>query len=108
MRRLIGLSLLCCSGSLCAEPLHVNDLDYLDAQGLSVLVYQNKFHEVFRDQKLGGIEVILHGERIATDGEVRLLPTPEQWDAVPTFASREHGALADQLIAHSGYPEFGL
>ena len=29
--------------------------------------------------------MILHGERIATDGEVRLLPTPEQWDAVPKF-----------------------
>jgi hypothetical protein len=26
-----------------AAELHINDLDYLDAQGLSILVYQNQF-----------------------------------------------------------------
>jgi endoglucanase len=66
------LALLCGRLSPAAE-LHINDLGYLETQGLSVLVYQNQFHDVFRDQKLGGIEMILHGERIATDGEVRLL-----------------------------------
>jgi hypothetical protein len=96
------------SRSAAAAELHLNDLDYLDSQGLSVLVYQNRFHEVFRDQKLGGIEVILHGERIATDGEVRLLPAPEQWDAVPKFIERTHGTSPDQLFARSGYPDLGL
>src|ERR1700730_10178828 len=94
--------------SLPAAELHLNELDYFEAQGLSVLAYQNTFHEVFRDQKLGGVEIILHGERIATDGEVRLLPTPEQWDPVPRFTARQHGALPDQLIAHSGYPDLSL
>ena len=89
-------------------PLHLNALDYFETQGLSVLAYQNSFHPVFRDQKLGGIEIIQHGERIATDGEVRLQPTPEQWDAVPTYTRRQHGALPDQLIAFSGYPELSL
>ncbi|MGC1523470.1 MAG: glycoside hydrolase family 9 protein, partial [Steroidobacteraceae bacterium] len=101
------LALCCGHGSLAAD-LHVNGLDYLEAQGLSVLVYQNQFHDVFRDQKLGGVEMILHGERIATDGEVRLLPAPEQWDAVPKFIRREHGAAADQLIAYSGYPDLNV
>jgi endoglucanase len=91
-----------------AAQLHLNDLDYLDMQGLSVLTYQNKFHEVFRDQKLGGIEMILHGERIATDGEVRLLPAPEQWDAVPRITGRRRGDAADQIVADSGYPDLGL
>jgi endoglucanase len=93
---------------LLAADLHLNDLDYFETQGLSVLDYQNTFHEVFRDQKLGGIEIILHGERIATDGEVRLQPTPEQWDAVPKFTARKRGALPDQLIAYSGYPDLSL
>ncbi|MGB7549361.1 MAG: glycoside hydrolase family 9 protein [Terracidiphilus sp.] len=92
-------------GPLVAAELHLNDRDYLEAQGLSVLVYQNKFHDVFRDQKLGGVEMILHGERIATDGEVRLLPAPEQWDAIPHFKERKRGPAPDQLIAYSGYPE---
>jgi endoglucanase len=107
MRNSIALAVLavfCCGFTLAAE-LHINELDYLDTQGLSVLVYQNQFHDVFRDQKLGGVEMILHGERIATDGEVRLLPTPEQWDSVPKFTQRKHGAAADQLVAYSGYPD---
>jgi hypothetical protein len=104
---MIALAILAlfCGPFAPAAELHVNELDYLEAQGLSVLVYQNQFHDVFRDQKLGGVEMILHGERIATDGEVRLLPTPEQWDEVPKFTRRKHGAGADQLVAYSGYPD---
>ncbi|HEY2417322.1 MAG TPA: glycoside hydrolase family 9 protein [Steroidobacteraceae bacterium] len=95
-------------GPVIAADLHLNDQDYFETQGLSVLAYQNTFHEVFRDQKLSGVEIILHGERIATDGEVRLQPTPEQWDVVPKFTQRRHGALPDQLIAYSGYPDLAL
>ena len=91
-----------------AADLHLNALDYFEMQGLSVLAYQNTFHPVFRDQKLGGIEIIQHGERIATDGEVRLLPTPEQWDPVPSFTGRKRGPVPDQLIAFSGYPDLAL
>jgi len=105
--RLMAFVLLSVCLPLAAQ-LHLNDRDYLETQGLSVFVYQNRFHDVFRDQKLGGIEIILHGERIATDGEVRLLPTPEQWDAIPQFKEREHGSIPDQLIAYSGYPEKSL
>ena len=97
-----------CIAPLMAADLHLNDLDYFETQGLSVLAYQNTFHPVFRDQKLGGVEIILHGERIATDGEIRLLPTPEQWDPVPTFTSRKHGSVPDQLIAYSGYPDLSF
>jgi endoglucanase len=99
------LALLGAARAVLAADLHLNDLDYFESQGLSVLAYQNLFHDVFRDQKLGGIEIIQHGERIATDGEVRLLPTPEQWDAVPKFTGRKHGTVPDQLIATSGYPD---
>ena len=104
----IILALLGVGRAPLAADLHLNNLDYFESQGLSVLAYQNLFHDVFRDQKLGGIEIIQHGERIATDGEVRLLPTPEQWDAVPKFTARKRGAVPDQLIAVSGYPDFNL
>jgi endoglucanase len=112
MRCKIGLIVLasasCCGGALAAADLHLSGQDYFETQGLSVLAYQNRFHEVFRDQKMGGIEIILHGERIATDGEVRLSSTPEQWDPVPKFTARKRGALPDQLVAFSGYPDLAL
>jgi hypothetical protein len=107
-RTALAILALSCLRPVAAADLHLNDLGYFETQGLSVLAYQNTFHPVFRDQKLGGIEIILHGERIATDGEVRLSPTPEQWDPVPTFTRRERGATADQLIAWSGYPDHSL
>jgi hypothetical protein len=88
--------------------LHLSEQNTFESQGLTVLVYENRFHEVFHDQKLSGVEMILHGERIATDGEVRLLPTPEQWDTIPHFLSRERGLAADQMVVRSGYPELGL
>jgi hypothetical protein len=91
-----------------AADLHLNDLDYFETQGLNVLAYHNTIHPVFRDQKLGAIEIILHGERIATDGEVRLSPAPEQWDPVPTFTTRKHGPAPDQLIVYSGYPDLSF
>ena len=110
MRCKVGLTVLAplCGHAVLAAELHLNDRDYFETQGLSVLAYQNTFHPVFRDQKLGGIEVILHGERIATDGEVRFTATPEQWDPVPTFTARKHGTAPDQLIAYSGYPDLSF
>jgi hypothetical protein len=88
--------------------IRLNDQDYFEAQGLSVLLYQNAFHGVFYDQKLSGLEIILHGERIATNGDVRLLPTPEQWDPVPQFKERKRGPAKDQLTAFCAYPNQGL
>ena len=107
-RAAIILLTLLCARSLMGAELKLNALDYLDTQGLSVLVSQNTFHPVFRDQKMGGVEIILHGERIATGGEVRLQATPEQWDPVPVLAARKHGAQPNQLIAYSGYPDLSL
>jgi hypothetical protein len=104
---LISLLWLSIANAFAAE-LQLNDRNYLETQGLNVLVYENKFHDVFRDQKLGGVEIILHGERIATDGEVRLMPTPEQWDVIPHFVDRKPGPQPNQLIAFSGYPEHSL
>ena len=82
--------------------------DTLEEPGLSVLIHQNRFHPVFFDEKNAAIQVVLHGERIATDGEVRLNPTPEQWDPVPLFVSRGHGTLPNQVVVHSGYADRGF
>ena len=65
--------------------MKVNDKGYLDAQGFSVILYQSAYHPVFVDQKNTAMEMTLHGARIATSGDVRLMPTPEQWDLVTTL-----------------------
>jgi endoglucanase len=88
-----------------ASGLTLSPNDTLEMPGLSVIVHQNLFHPVFKDEKNGGIQIVLHGDRIATDGEVRLSPTPEQWDPVPTLVSRRHGSMPNQLIVSSSYDD---
>jgi len=80
----------------------------LEEHGLSVFIHQNRFHPVFFDEKNAAIQIVLHDERVATDGEVRLNPTPEQWDPVPLFVSRKAGALPNQVVVRSGYADRGL
>src|SRR6516162_8660570 len=66
----------------------VTEKNYLDTQGFSVFLYDSTYHPFFVDQKNAAMEMILHGQRIATNGDVRLMPTPEQWDLVATLKGR--------------------
>jgi endoglucanase len=91
-----------------APGLHLSANQTLEMQGLSVIVHQNTFHPVFRDEKIAGIQIVLHDNRIATDGEVRLQPTPEQWDPVPALVGRTARRNPDQIVVKSGYADIGL
>ena len=88
--------------------LHLTDHDVLETHGLSVLLFHNSYHHVFGDQKMSGLEIILHDQRIATNGDVRLSATPAQWDAIPDFQSRKRGSSPDELIATCTYPDRAL
>jgi endoglucanase len=63
--------------------------EILTRRGLDVLVFSNSYDGNFSDAKIAGIELIHHGVRTATNGDVRLSPTPEQWDPVATLKSRQ-------------------
>src|SRR3954471_3785872 len=86
--------------------MKVTDKDYLDTQGFSVFLYDSTYHPVFVDQKNTAMEMILHGQRIATNGDVRLMPTPEQWDLVATLKGRRADAANTRLIANLAFPPF--
>jgi len=88
--------------------MRVTDKNYLDAQGFSVLLYDSKYHPVFVDQKNTAMEMILHGQRIATNGDVRLMPTPEQWDLVATLKGRQAEKSDNKLTANLAFPAFDL
>ena len=80
-----------------APDLRLNDLEYFERQGVHVLVFNNPFSGGFNDEKNSGIEVIHHGVRTIQGGAVRLSPTPEQWDLVPTMTSRTVDSLAQSI-----------
>ncbi|MFN2299192.1 MAG: glycoside hydrolase family 9 protein [Anaerolineales bacterium] len=75
--------------------LTINNQDYFEMPGLNVLVYHNTFSEGHQ----GGVEIIQHGERVATNGELRLSPTPGQWQPVPQIGDGyQHIGVAPQQI----------
>src|SRR5207302_9567506 len=88
--------------------MKVTDKNYLDTQGFSVFLYDSTYHPVFVDQKNTAMEMILHGQRIATNGDVRLMPTPEQWDMVATLKERRADKANSRLTANLAFPTFDL
>lgn len=88
--------------------MRVTEKNYLDAQGFSVFLYDSTYHPVFVDQKNTAMEMILHGQRIATNGDVRLMPTPEQWDLVATLKGRQAEKVNNTLTANLAFPTFDL
>jgi len=88
--------------------MKVNDKSYLNTQGFSVFLYDSTYHPVFVDQKNTAMEMILHGQRIATNGDVRLMPTPEQWDLVATLKGRKADKENNRLTADLAFPAFDL
>ena len=88
--------------------MQVTDKNYLDTQGFSVFLYDSTYHPVFVDQKNTAMEMILHGQRIATNGDVRLMPTPEQWDLVATLKGRKADKANNRLTASLAFPTFDV
>lgn len=86
----------------------VTDSGYLDAPGFSVMLYSDNYNPIFFDQKDAAMQIILHGHRIATNGSVRLMPTPEQWDVIPHLDGRQADKEHNRLTANSSYPAYGL
>ncbi len=110
MRVLFLLLALTSSRSLFGADLamKVTDKNYLDTQGFNVFLYDSTYHPVFVDQKNTAMEMILHGQRIATNGDVRLMPTPEQWDLVATLKGRHADRVNNRLTADLAFPSFDL
>lgn len=85
--------------------LVVNDAGYFEKRGLNVLVF-NSHYGLFGDEKLSGVELIHHEVRTATNGDVRLNSTPEQWDSIPQFIKREVNKKENSIEAFLRYPSF--
>jgi endoglucanase len=103
------LALAFASSAFAADfTMQVTDKNYLDTQGFSVFLYDSTYHPVFVDQKNTAMEMILHGQRIATNGDVRLMPTPEQWDLVATLKGRQADKANSRLTASLAFPTFDV
>src|SRR6185437_5780995 len=83
--------------------MKVTEDGYLRGRGVSVMLYNDIYSPIFFDQKDSALQIILHGQRIATNGSVRLSPTPEQWDPIPHLIAREADKARERLTAAVAY-----
>lgn len=103
---LIIMPLVLVSSTACGQKLQLNDVGYLEARGINVLVYSNQYNGFFFDEKTAGIELIHHGVRTATGGAVRLQPTPEQWDKIPVVTERTMDKKTNSIQVTLRYHEY--
>ena len=87
-----------------AEPptLRLNDLEYLSMPGLDVMLAQDYYPEGHQ----GGVGIIQNGQRVATNGELRLDRTPGQWQPIPKVIGRRTVDRATgEISVRMAYPD---
>lgn len=88
--------------------LVLNDSSYFETRGLNYFVFSNNYDDMFDDSKVSAVEIIQHGIRIATNGDVRLNPTPGQWDKLPRFIRRTVDKAAKRIQVELEYPQYAF
>lgn len=98
MKKIIySLSLLAASAS--AQQFQLNESGYFQHEGIDVMAFSDFYPEGHQ----GGISLLMNGQRIATNGDIRLEPTPGQWQPVPKQLSREVNDRS--IVTHLCYPD---
>ena len=111
---LIGFALFCScrqDGSPSftqVNDLMLNDSSYFETRGLNYFVFSNKYDAMFDDSKISAVEIIHHGLRTATNGDVRLNPTPGQWDKLPVFINRTVDKVTKRIDVSLEYPQYAF
>ncbi len=83
------------------DSLRINELEYLEMPGLNVMLA----HDFYPEGHQGGVGVIQNGQRVATNGDIRLEPTPGQWQPVPSVGKRQVDRLHSEISVHMEYPD---
>ena len=85
--------------------LRLAEAGYFEAPAVNVLVFSNWYDGLFADAKHSGVELVQQGERIATNGDVRLSATPGQWDPIGRLVGRTVDEATGSIEVVLEYPE---
>jgi len=81
--------------------LKLNELEYFEMPGLNVMVFQ----DIYPEGHQGGIGIIQNGVRVASNGDLRLEPTPGQWQPIPKQLKRVVERELNQITVTLAYPD---
>ena len=86
------------------SPWTLTPQQVIDLPEISVLV----FHNMYPEGKQGGLEIIQHGLRVATNGDVRLEQAPDQWSPLPKVQSRALDEARSQVTVRLAFDAPGI
>lgn len=84
-----------------AAELALNELEYLEMPGLNVMLA----HDFYPEGHQGGVGIIQNGLRTATNGDIRLEPTPGQWQPVPKVGTRMVDRATGEISVRMEFPD---
>lgn len=87
-----------------SKQMHLNDKEYLEYQGVNVMLA----HDFYPEGHQGGVGVIQNGQRVATNGDLRLEPTPGQWSPIPKVGKRMVDKSKEQISVRMVYPDSSM
>lgn len=96
------LSIMICLGlvsSAMGQEFKLSPSGYFRNHGVDVMA----FDDIYPEGHQGGVCVIMHGNRVATNGDIRLEATPGQWQPVPRQLNRE--VAANSITTTLCYPD---
>ncbi len=79
----------------------INNQEYLEMQGANVMLA----HDFYPESHQGGVGLIQNGIRVATNGDLRLEPTPGQWQPVPKVGKRQIDRNTQEISVKMTYPD---
>ncbi|WP_271754097.1 glycoside hydrolase family 9 protein [Cohnella sp. JJ-181] len=63
------------------------------------------FDDIYPEGHQSGVSIIMHGNRVATNGDIRFEQTPGQWQPVPKQGERELDESANSITTSLRFPD---
>lgn len=84
-----------------AQDFKLGEKGYFSNYGVDIMA----FDDIYPEGHQGGVSIIMHGHRIATNGDIRLEHTPGQWQPVPKQRNRVVDEKNNEIISYLSYPD---
>src|SRR3954463_11469129 len=101
---LLFVSVLHAQSVKSSASMELNDLEYLEYEGVNVMLA----HDFYPEGHQGGVGIIQNGLRVATNGDLRLEPTPGQWSPIPKVGKRMVDAAKQEISVRMVYPDSSI
>lgn len=90
-----------CSQAVFSQKFELSSSGYFQDRGVDIMA----FDDIYPEGHQGGVSLIMHGNRVATNGDIRFEPAPGQWQPVPKQHDRKLDAAANTITAWLSYPD---